>query len=115
MRRLPAVVCGLHGVLLGGLGLVVLGEAVVGAGAASARVAPLGVLALLATAALAAMARGWFVGSGWQRAPTIVWGMVLVPAGIALSQDGDRIVGGSMVLVAVMTVAAAVVAGPSAE
>ncbi|MGL5817804.1 MAG: hypothetical protein ACRCYR_09600 [Phycicoccus sp.] len=97
--------------VLGGLGLAVLGEIVARASAAAARSAPLAVLALLATAALAAMARGWLTDSTWQRAPTIVWGLVLVPVGIALSQDGDRVVGGGVVLAAVMTVAAAVTAG----
>ncbi|MGL5930707.1 MAG: hypothetical protein ACRCY8_17395 [Dermatophilaceae bacterium] len=115
MRRLPAVVCGLHAAVLGGLGLVGLGEVVVGASVARARVAPPSVLALLAAVALAVMARGWLVGSGWQRAPTIVWGLVLVPVGIGLSQGGDRTVGGSVVLAAVVTVAAAVAAGPPAD
>ncbi|MGL5863276.1 MAG: hypothetical protein ACRCY9_18705 [Phycicoccus sp.] len=108
-RRLPAILCGLQAVVLGGLGLVVLG-----ASTAPARVASLGVLALVAAGALAAMARGWAGGSGWQRAPTTVWGLVLVPTGIALSQGGDRVVGGSVVLIAVATVAVAVAAGPTA-
>jgi hypothetical protein len=110
-RTAPLVavgMCGLQAVVLAVIGVVTLVELV--SGAASSRLAVWGALLVVTAVLLAVLAWGWWVGSDRQRAPTVVWGLLLVPVGLGLSEPGDRVLGGAVVLVGVVTVAVAMAA-----
>ena len=68
------------------------------------------VVILLFAVALALVARGWFTDRGWQRAPTIVWHLLLFPVGVSLLQAEQALLGWLVLLVALGTLLAALAA-----
>jgi len=68
----------------------------------------LGVLLLVFAAALVLMALGWRRGAGWQKTPTLVWNVLLLPVAWSLVQAGSTLLGLVVGVVALVGLAAAV-------
>ena len=90
---LAAAVLALQGLAL----LVVAGfyvrELALGRGASTARVVVSVVLILVTAAALGAMARTWLGEGTWQRTPTLLWSVILLPVAWGLVQGGQGVIG----------------------
>ncbi len=68
-------------------------ELVLGRGASTARVVVSVVLILATAAALGAMARSWLGEGTWQRTPTLLWSVILLPVAWGLVQGGQGVIG----------------------
>lgn len=68
----------------------------------------LGGLLVVFAAALVLMALGWRRGAGWQKTPTVVWNILLLPVAWSLVQGGSTLLGLVVGVVALVGLAAAV-------
>ncbi len=101
-RRLAGTSCALQAVALLGFAGFYLYELAIGEGSDATRVVMSAVVIVLFAAGLAALARGWFTGRGWQRTPTMLWHALLVPVGVTMLQAGQPLIGWVLLLVAVV-------------
>ncbi len=104
---LAGTTCALQALALVGFAGYYLYELGKGEGSDTARVVMSAVVILIGAAGLAALARGWFGERGWPRTPTIVWHLLLVPVGVSLLQAGRSALGTVVLVVAVLTLLAA--------
>lgn len=62
--------------------------------------------------ALGFMTRGWVVGDSWQRSPTIVWNLLLIPVVWSLLRTPGWVLAGAILgVVALVGVVSAILAG----
>jgi hypothetical protein len=101
-RRVAGASCGLQALALLGFAGFYFYELSLGEGSDPTRVVMSAVVILLGAAGLAALTRGWLTGRAWPRTPTLVWHALLVPVGVSLLQAGQGLVGGVVLLVAVV-------------
>ena len=106
-RRLAALLSGLQALTLAGFAVYYVVELALGEGSDAVRVLMSALLILVAAAGLGALARGWLGVAGWPRTPTIVWNVILLPVGISLIQGNRALIGGVVIVVALVVVAAA--------
>ncbi len=109
-RRVAGASCAMQALALLGFAAFYLYELSIGEGSDATRVVMSAVVILLFAAALALMAWGWLTDRGWQRAPTIVWHLLLLPVGVSLLQAGQALLGWTLLLVALVTFLAALAA-----
>ena len=107
-RLLAFAICSLQA--LAALGWAVFEVVRAGSGRTStAGVAvALGGLLVVFAAALTLMALGWRRGAGWQKTPTVVWNVLLLPVAWSLVQAGSTLLGSLVGVVALVGLAAAV-------
>jgi cytochrome bd-type quinol oxidase subunit 1 len=109
-RRVAGAACALQALALLGFAGFYLYELSIGEGSDATRVAMSAVVILLGAVGLAALARGWFSERGWQRTPTIVWHLLLLPVGVSLLQAGQVLLGWAVLVVALVTFLSALAA-----
>ena len=115
-RRLAALVTGLQSLALAGFAVFYVVELVLGEGSDATRVVMSAVLILAGAVGLGVLARGWLGTAQWPRTPTIVWNAILLPVGFSLVQNTRVLVGWTVIVVALVAIAAAWVArDPEAE
>lgn len=114
-RLVAGASCALQAVALLGFAAFYLYELSIGEGSDATRVVMSAVVILLFAAALAVMARGWFSDRGWQRTPTIVWHLLLLPVGVSLLQAGQTLLGWVVLLLALVSGLAAIAARQADE
>jgi hypothetical protein len=68
----------------------------------------LGGLLVVFAGALTVMALGWRRGAGWQKTPTVVWNLLLLPVAWSLVQAGGTLLGLVVGVVALVGLGAAV-------
>jgi hypothetical protein len=68
----------------------------------------LGGLLVVFAGTLTVMALGWQRGAGWQKTPTVVWNLLLLPVAWSLVQGGGTLLGLVVGVVALVGLAAAV-------
>lgn len=106
-RLVAAVVSGLQALALVGFVAFYLYELIQGEGSDTTRVVMSGLVILVFAVGIAVLARGWMTAAAWPRTPTIVWNLLLLPVGFSLSQADLRLLGGTVVLSAVVAIVAA--------
>jgi hypothetical protein len=109
-RRLAAALCGVQALALLGFAGFYLYELAVGKGSDTGRVVMSAVVIALGGIGLALVARGWLGERRWPRTPTIVWDLLLVPVGISLLQAGRTGLGWLVLVLALLTLGAALIA-----
>ncbi len=82
-------------------------ELVLGEGDSTGRVIVSVLLILVTGAGLAAMARSWLGEGTWQRTPTMVWSVILLPVAWAMIQGGQALFGALVGAVGVVGLGAA--------
>lgn len=109
-RLLAGVSCALQSLALLGFAAFYLYELSQGEGSDAGRVVMSAVVIAVGSVALALLSRGWFGESGWPRTPTIVWHLLLVPVGVSLVQAGQTPLAWVVLVLAVLTLVAALAA-----
>ena len=109
-RLLAGISCALQSLALLGFTAFYLYELSQGEGSDTGRVVMSAVVIAIGGVGLALLSRGWFGESSWPRTPTIVWHLLLVPVGVSLAQAGQSPLAWMVLLLAVLTFAAAVAA-----
>jgi hypothetical protein len=69
----------------------------------------LGGLLVVFAGALSVMALGWRRGAGWQKTPTVVWNLLLLPVAWSIVQGGGMLLGLVVGVVALGGLGAAIV------
>jgi hypothetical protein len=109
-RRLAAALTALQALTLAGFAVYYVVELVLGEGSDATRVVMSALLILVGAVSLGAVARGWLGGASWQRTPTLVWNVILLPVGISLVQGNRVLVGWAVLMVSLVAIGAAWVA-----
>lgn len=73
------------------------------------------VLIAIFAVALAVLAVAWWRGAGWPGTPTAVWNALLLPVAWGLFQGGQGLVGGTVLVVALVGLLAALTSGSRRE
>jgi hypothetical protein len=103
--------CALQALALFGFAGFYLYELTIGEGSDPTRVVMSAVIIVVGAVGLALLARGWFGDSGWPRTPTIVWHLLLIPVGVSLLQAGRTVLAWTVLVVALVTLLAALAVG----
>ncbi|MEO9153876.1 MAG: hypothetical protein ABI243_15840, partial [Lapillicoccus sp.] len=101
----------LEALVLVGFAVFYVMELVAGGGDDTARVVTSAIVIVISALGLGALARGWWAVATWTRTPTLVWNVLLLPVGASLLQAGQGLVGTLVLVVAVLSIGAAVAAG----
>ncbi len=107
-RSVAAGVCGLQVVALLGFVVFYLWELTQNSAADVARVVMSALLIAVFAVGIGAMALGWVRGDNWPNTPTVVWNLLLIPVGWSLVQSGRGLVGGLVIVVALVGIVAAI-------
>lgn len=114
-RTLASVVSGLQALaLLGICGFYAVGLAR-GESDNPVRVVMSIVLIAIFAVALAVLAVAWWRGAGWPGTPTAVWNALLLPVAWGLFQGGQGLIGGTVLVVALLGLLAALTSGSRRE
>ena len=107
-RVLAGISCLLQALALLGFAAYYLYELSLGEGSDATRVVMSALVILVGAVGLGVLAKGWFGERGWPRTPTLVWHLLLVPVAVSLFQAGRSLLASVVLLVALVTVVAAV-------
>lgn len=114
-RAVSAALCLIQALVLAGIAAFYVVELIAGGGDDATRVVVSTVFILVVALGLGVLARLWWEGSTWARAPTVVWNLLLVPVAYSLFQSGQSIVGALVGLAALASLAAAAAGGGRRE
>ncbi|MBR7743875.1 hypothetical protein KC207_11295 [Phycicoccus sp. BSK3Z-2] len=106
-RLVAAVSCAVQALALFGFAVFYVYELSIGEGSDTGRVVMSAVLIALAGAGLGRLAWGWVRRAWWPRTPTILWNGLMLPVGYSVLQAGTPLVGWAVLVVAVVTLVAA--------
>ena len=107
-RSVAAGVCGLQVLALLGFVVFYLWELTQDSADDVARVVMSALLIAVFAVGIGAMARGWLRGDNWPNTPTVVWNLLLIPVGWSLVQSDHGLVGGLVIVVALVGIVSAI-------
>lgn len=110
-RTASAALALLEALALLGFAAFYVFELVVGGGGDPARVVTSIIVILITALGLGVVARGWWGAVTWARTPTLVWNVLLLPVGASLVQSSQRLAATLVLVVAVLSLGAAIAAG----
>ena len=100
--------CGLQVVALLGFVVFYLWELTQDSADDVARVVMSALLIAVFAVGIGAMARGWLRGDNGPNTPTVVWNLLLIPVGWSLVQSDHGLVGGLVIVVALVGIVSAI-------
>ena len=107
-RAVAAGICALQALALLGFVGFYLWELTQDSSDDATRVVMSALLILVFAVGIAAMARGWVRGDNWPNTPTVVWNALLLPVGWSLVQSDHGLIGGLVIVIALVGILAAI-------